>query len=124
MIPDWIKGSILFVLTAAAGMLIGIAWERHHGAPPHPPPPAGPHVVMHRLGHDLQLDSAQQVAIAAILQRRQGAVDSTWRTMHPHMRATLDTTIQEILGVLRPDQATTYRAMVEVMHPGVLRHPH
>ena len=76
---------------------------------------------MHRLKDELGLDSAQEKAIAAILARRQGAVDSTWHVLQPHVRATLDSTLREIVGVLRPDQAAKYRKMVETMHPGTLR---
>jgi hypothetical protein len=37
--------------------------------------------------------------------------------MQPHMRATLDSTSAEIIAVLRPDQAATYREMIEAAHP-------
>ena len=120
-IPAWIKGTLVLGATATAGIVIGMAFERHHS---HSAPPAvtamAPHVVMHRLQHNLHLDSAQHAAIAAILARRQSAVDSTWHAMQPHVRATLDSTLQEIIVVLRPDQVAKYREMVEVMHPGLL----
>lgn len=67
---------------------------------------------------DLDLDSAQEVAIARILERRQKTIDATWNSLQPHVRATLDSTHQEILGVLRPEQATKYRERMGVMHPG------
>ena len=119
-VPAWLKGTLVLGATVSAGIVIGMAYERHHSAPPAVTAMA-PHVVMHRLRHDLHLDSAQHAAIAAILARRQGAVDSTWHAMQPHVRATLDSTLQEIIVVLRPDQAAKYRQMVEVMHPGLLK---
>jgi len=33
------------------------------------------------------------------------------------VHATMDSTLQEVLGVLRPDQAAKYEKMVEAMHP-------
>ena len=80
-----------------------------------------PHHLTRRLKEELALDPAQEQAIAAILARRQGAVDSTWHAMQPHVHATLDSTLREILGVLRPDQSAKYRKMVESMHHGTLR---
>jgi hypothetical protein len=114
------KGTLLFAVTLTAGVVIGVAYERHR-TPTHEAAGMDSHHVMHRFRQVLGLDSAQQQAIAAILARRQGAVDSTWHAVQPHMRAALDATHQEILGVLRPDQVAKYRKMVAAMHPGALR---
>jgi hypothetical protein len=119
-IPVWVKGTLLLAVTLAAGVVIGVGYERRR-APAHDPAVMDSHHVMQRLRHHLGLDSAQQQAIAAILARRQGTVDSTWHAMQPHVRATLDSTLQEIVGVLRPDQVAKYRKMVEAMHPGMVR---
>jgi hypothetical protein len=119
-IPTWLKGTALLAVTLAAGVIIGVSYERRN-ALGHDAPAMDSHHVMHRFNHQLGLDSAQHEAIAAILARRQGAVDSTWHTVQPHMRATLDSTLQEIAGVLRPDQVAKYRKMVETLHPGMLR---
>jgi hypothetical protein len=79
------------------------------------------HHVMDRLNDHLGLDSAQHKAIAAILARRQGTIDSTWHAMQPHVRAMLDSTLHEIAGVLRPDQMAKLRKIEETMHPRTLR---
>lgn len=115
-VPAWVKGMLVLAVTLTAGVVIGVGYERRR-PPAHDAGGMGAHHVMHRLQDDLGLDSAQHEAIAAILARRQGAVDSTWHAMRPHVRATLDSTLQEIVAVLRPDQVAKYRRMVEAMHP-------
>jgi RNA polymerase sigma-70 factor (ECF subfamily) len=80
---------------------------------------SAPHDVMEHFTRELWLDAAQQTAIAAILARRQGAVDSTWHALQPHVRETLHLTLQEILPVLRPDQLAKFRRMT-ARHQGVL----
>jgi hypothetical protein len=118
MLPAWAKGTLVLAGTLTTGVIIGVSYERHR-APAHQV--AGVHHVMHRLKEELELDSAQQKAIAAIFARRQGAVDSTWHAVQPHVHAMLDSTLLEIVDVLRPDQAAKYRKMVETAHPGTLR---
>jgi hypothetical protein len=113
-----VKGTLLLAVTLSTGVVIGVGYERRR-APAHEA--AGMHHLVSRLTDELRLDSAQQEAIAAILARRQGTVDSTWHTLRPHVRATLDSTLREIVGVLRPDQMAKYRRMVETAHPGALR---
>jgi 1,2-phenylacetyl-CoA epoxidase PaaB subunit len=117
MIPAWVKGTVLLGLTLTAGIVIGVAYERRH---PSVHELDATHHVMNRLKDELALDSAQQVAIAAIFARRQAAVDSTWHVLQPHVRAAMDSTLREIVQVLRPDQAATYRKMVETRHSGAL----
>ena len=68
----------------------------------------------------LGLDSAQSAAIAVILARHQHAVDSSWRAMQPDVRANLDSTLHEIMGVLKPEQVGRFRDLVHAMHPGMM----
>ena len=116
-VPTWAKATLLLVLTLAAGILIGASYERRR---------AGGHEAnaMHhmttRLEHELDLDSAQKQAVAAIFAQRQRSIDSTWRAMRPHVHAAMDTTLREIAAVLRPPQAAKLRKLAERMHPGVL----
>jgi hypothetical protein len=117
-VPAWLKGTLLLGVTLTTGIVIGVAYERRR-APVHEA--TGTHHVMLRLKDELGLDSAQQTAIAAIFARRQGALDSTWHAVQPHVRATLDSTLREIVDVLRPEQAAKYRKMLEARHPGTLR---
>jgi len=116
-VPTWVKATLLLAMTMGAGVVTGVVYERNRATEHR----AGMDHLLDRLTHQLNLDSAQRASVAAILARRQGAVDSTWHALQPHVRATLDSTLREIVDVLRPDQAATYRKMVESMHPGALR---
>jgi hypothetical protein len=126
-IPPWARGAMLLTATLGAGIVLGVVYERHHGS--HAMPRHGIRIaavmpashVAHDLAPELGLDSTQQHAITAILARHQGTVDSSWHRVQPHVRATLDSTIREIMEQLRPDQAERFRRMVETMHPGIIR---
>ncbi len=118
--PGWLKGALLLTLSFAAGVVLGAGYERHHGRG-HDAMAFSPHEVLEHFSHELSLDSAQVQAVTAILTRRQSQVDSAWHSMQPHISATLDSTLREILTVLRPDQAEKYRKMIGEMHPHALR---
>src|SRR5688572_22533507 len=68
---------------------------------------------------DFRLDSDQQRAIADVLARHQKDVDAAWHAMQPHVRSTMGLAHKEIEGILRPEQAATFRKMIEARHsPG------
>jgi hypothetical protein len=116
--PAWLKGSLILAVTLAAGIVIGIIYQRSR-IPMHAM--SATHHMMQRLTNELGLDPSQQKAVAAIFARRQATVDSTWHELQPQVRAAMDSTMREILDVLRPDQAAKYRKMLETRHPGTLR---
>jgi hypothetical protein len=116
-IPPWARGTLLLAVTFAGGVALGVIYERRQ-APAHDTVGLKAHDALHRLGSDLNLDAAQQKAVTEIFARHQKDVDATWHAMQPHVRATLDLTHQEILGVLRPEQAAKFRKMIETMHSG------
>jgi hypothetical protein len=118
MMPMWAKGGLMLVVTLAAGLVIGVAYERSR-SPKHET--AATHHMMQHLTDKLGLDSTQQKAISAIFARRQATVDSAWHTLQPEVRAAMDSTLREIVDVLRPNQAAKYLKMVETRHPGTLR---
>ena len=119
-LPAWLKGTLVLVVVFGAGAVAGAGFERRR-TPAHDAARSGSRHLMQRLKNDLALDSAQDKAIAAILARRQGTVDSTWHAMQPKVHATLDSTLQDIVSVLRPDQVAKYQKMVEAMHPRATR---
>ena len=59
---------------------------------------------------------------AVILARRQVVIDSLWGTLRPTVRGALDTTLIEMIAVLRDDQKAKMRGMIAELHPGVLHH--
>lgn len=117
-VPSWAKAGALLALTLAAGIAIGVSYERRRVSVHETG--AADHMVGH-LSQVLELDSAQQRAVAAILARHQHVVDSTWHTVQPHVRATMDSTLREIRAVLRPEQVGKYESVIGAMH-GQVRH--
>jgi hypothetical protein len=116
-LPIWARGMLLLAVTFAAGMTAGVAYERSQGSR-HNSVATEAHEVMHHLARELDLDSSQQKAIAEIFARRQTELNSSWRAVEPHVRTTLDSTQQEIAGVLRPDQLAKYQKMRATEHSG------
>lgn len=82
IVPAWLKGMAVLLVTLAAGMAIGVSYERQRTSSRAVARPDAYH-LMQRLNHSLDLDPTQQAAIAAIFARHQGAVDSTWRKCRP-----------------------------------------
>jgi hypothetical protein len=114
-ISVWIKATMLLAIAFASGTVVGVMYERRHATSPGSGI-VNTHDAMHQLVRELDLDPAQQEAISEILARHQSEVDATWHALQPRVRATLDSTSQEILTVLRTDQAVKYRQMIERMH--------
>jgi xanthosine utilization system XapX-like protein len=113
-IPLWVRATVLLLITFTAGVMVGVAYDRHL-APAHAPPADARQLVAH-LERELKLDSAQRVAMAAILARHQGAVDSAWRTLQPHVGATLDSVHREMMAVLTPEQRARFVSLMMTMH--------
>ncbi len=116
-LPAWTRGTLLLAIMFAAGVMAGVAYERRQTSR-HESVAAETHDVIHHLARQLDLDAAQQRAIAEILARRQKEVDSTWHAVEPHVRATLDSTHQEIARVLRANQLAKYQRMTAAAHSG------
>jgi len=116
-LPSWSKATLLLLVTLGIGVALGVSYERRRGTTHEM---AGPHHMIESLTAQLSLDAAQVKDVAAILERRQATVDSTWHAMRPHVMATMDSTLREIAAVLRPDQAERLRAMLGRHHPGAL----
>lgn len=114
-----LRAILVLGVTLVAGVAIGVTYERHR-VNERNATPMDTHHMIGALTSSLALDSAQRTAIDAILARHQASVDSTWRELHPHVRATMDSALREIAAVLRPDQLAKFRAMLENKHPGVL----
>ena len=64
----------------------------------------------------LDLRPDQRERVAAILERRQGAIDAVWRNTHIHLRATIDSVVEEIAAVLDSDQAVRFRTLADEVH--------
>lgn len=112
---SWTQLIPLLVVTFAAGAMAGIAFEKR--APMrHAATMADSQQFVDHLAHGLDLDSAQRTAVAAILARHQGAVDSVWRALQPRVGATLDSVHREIMTVLTQEQQKRFLSLVKTMH--------
>ena len=119
MTSAWVRGALVMTVTFAAGAMAGVAYDRHGRAPSAQMPNSQQFV--HHLQMQLELDSAQQAAVAAILAHHQYTVDSAWRAMQPHVGVALDSMVGEVMAVLRPDQAEKFSRLIHQMHPAM--HP-
>ena len=118
---NWLAGILLLVVTLGAGFGLGVFYVRRHTVVRVLPAINLSHLV-HRMEHQLELDSAQSAQVATILARRQIVIDSMWGHLRPLVRGALDTTLIELIAVLRDDQKVKLRGMIAELHPGVLHH--
>jgi hypothetical protein len=116
MISARARGLILLALVFAVGGAAGFRLGRVPRPAASSPNPMEPHVFVQRLDQELHLDAAQRDSIVAILTRRQQAIDSAWRALRPSVYATIDSTRQEIVSVLRPDQRPRYMELFRAAH--------
>lgn len=117
MTPAWVRGSMLLAAVLVVGMVIGFEFGRNRPStvarPRHAMDSA---TMMQTFDRDLELDSAQHARIAAVLGRRQAGIDSAWRTLQPNVRAAMDSTQMEIIGILRTDQRDRFLALLRGSH--------
>jgi hypothetical protein len=118
---NWLAGILLLVVTLSAGFGLGVFYARRHTLVRVLPAINLAHLV-HRMEHQLDLDSAQSAQVATILARRQIVIDTMWSHLRPLVRGALDTTLIELIAVLNTEQKVKLRGMIGEMHPGVLDH--
>lgn len=116
MTPTWLKGTALLLCVFLVGGVAGFVVGRMPRTPTVMTNPMEPHTFVDRLGSELRLDPAQRSAILAIMTRRQGTIDSAWRTLQPSVTATIDSVQMDIVRVLRPDQRARYSQLVQAAH--------
>jgi hypothetical protein len=115
-IPAWGRGVLWVLVAMGGGFVSGVVFERQRGqmAPASAMDPAN---VMHVLDSKLTLDSAQHAGVAAVLARRQAAIDSAWKILQPGIRAAVDSSQMEIVRVLHPDQVARFLQLIRSTHP-------
>jgi hypothetical protein len=119
MISARVRGLMLLVLVFAVGGAAGFRLGRAPWQTGSSTNPMEPHAFVQRLDKELGLDAAQRDSIVAILTRRQQAIDSAWRALRPSVYATIDSTRQEIVNVLRPNQRPRYMELFRAAHGGM-----
>lgn len=109
-----LKATLLLAVVFAAGVALGIAYERRQ--PAQASAATDSHDTLGYLVSELRLDPAQERAVSEILKKHQAEIDSTWHSIQPHVRSALEATSSEIIAVLRPDQAAKYQQMTDRRH--------
>ena len=117
--PAWVSATILLAITLIAGVAIGMSYERRRLSEHQVGDGHSGHMMEH-LARELALDSSQRDTVMKIFAHRQHAIDSAWNAVQPYVHATIDSTLREIAGVLRPDQVARYRRMIDERHPGTV----
>ena len=116
MIPASAKAILVLIAVDAAGIVVGRTYERRF-TERMSASPMDPDRVMRVLDRELALDSTQRVSIRAVFSRRQAAIDSSWRSVQPSVRAAVDSSQMEIVDILRPEQRTKFLALLHRSHP-------
>ena len=113
------KPFVAVISLLAIGAAIGVTFDRLHYRN------ANGHMgVMEEVQKDplaaidraVDLRPEQRERVAAVLARRQGAVDAVWRDTHIRLQATIDSVVNDIAAVLDPDQAEKFRAAARELH--------
>lgn len=111
----WVAALALLVIGAAVGVTVDRLHHRSGGplskliADVHRDPMG----VMER---ELGLRPEQRSRVAAILERRQGAIDAVWQDTHVRLRATVDSVVSEIAAELDSAQARRFRELADEIH--------
>lgn len=111
-----LTGMALLIITFAAGMLAGTAFNRVLTAGETDARAAarcdderGPHSIFDQLG----LTTGQRVRVDSIMARRRQRTDSLWQEDGRRIRAAVDSARAEIRTVLTPQQSAEYDRLRE-----------
>ncbi len=116
---------LLLFMVFAAGMITG-AWahrlrmRRAHPAMDDRRPPFGAERDRH-FGEELGLDPTQRARVDSVFARRRVQIDSFWNGPGRSLRAIMDSTREEVRGVLTPEQRAKFdrrRMEGRPHHPG------
>ena len=119
MMPAWLRATLLLAIALAAGVALGVGYERRRGMTHDMSGGHSEHMIQ-QLTRDLELDASQRDTVMKIFAHRQSAIDSAWNAVQPHVHATIDSTLREIGGVLKPEHLAKYRRMVDERHSGTV----
>ena len=62
------------------------------------------------------LRAGQREKVTAILARRQKSIDAAWKDTQSHLRAAVDSMVDEVAAVLDPDQQEKFRRLANQLH--------
>jgi hypothetical protein len=104
--------------TATVGFAAGVAIDRAWLAPRGRASLSEP-ALLSAMRREVGLDDSQVVAVRAILERHQTAVDSAWQAIRPNVHAAIAAAQLEIAQVLRPEQRERYLRWIKGAHPNL-----
>lgn len=102
------KAVSLLALAAVAGGVVGSVITLGIGKSGHETHGHGSSWYIDLLDHELKLNAAQKDSVRAILDRRQGSMDSILAEMRPRIEAARGVIRNEISGQLTPEQQKLY----------------
>ncbi len=118
MIPSWVRGSLVLLVTFGTGVVVGVVAGRRQ--------PAAmsanamePAVLLRTFDRELSLDSSQHERIARVLSNHQRVIDSAWAAVRPVVRSAIDSAQNEIVAILTADQNVKYHQLLRAAHPGM-----
>ena len=120
MIPSWVRGSLVLVVTLGTGMMLGFVVGRMRPAAL-PANAMAPAVLLRTFDRELSLDSSQHERIARVLTRHQRVIDSAWIAVRPVVRSAIDSAQMEIVAILTAQQRAKYQLLLRAAHPGMKR---
>ena len=101
----------MLALAAAVGGVVGSAITANASREEHGGRGHGPTWYVDLLDRELQLTPAQQDSVRAILDRREGSMDSILAEMRPRIDSARQVIRREISGQLTPEQQEKYRQL-------------
>lgn len=101
----------LLALAAGVGGVVGSAITANASREEHGGRGHGPTWYVDLLGRELELSPAQRDSVRAILDRREGSMDSILAEMRPRIDSARQVIRREISGQLTPEQQEKYRQL-------------
>lgn len=120
MIPSWVRGSLVLLVTFGTGVATGFVAGRRQPAAM-PANAMEPAVLLRTFDRELSLDSSQHERIARVLSNHQRVIDSAWVAVRPVVRSAIDSAQDEIVAILTADQKVKYHQLLRAAHPGMNR---
>lgn len=105
------RAALVLLFVFAAGVLAGIALDRHHLHPTTAPSlatMAEHEAAMAELREVLELDDEQAEQIHALFVDRQEIVQQMWEQLRPEVQAAMREVHLEITALLRPEQRQAF----------------
>lgn len=118
MMGPRVRAGVVLLFVFALGVLVGIAFERHHWTAPAARKSVAEEreASMRELREVLELDDNQVEQIHTILTERQEMVQRTWEQFRPEVQAAMRQMHTDIADLLRPNQRKRFHEWLMERH--------